>query len=62
MWRPSESGGSVAVKLPAVPVDFAGVHTPCQVSSWKYTASTGGAVGEKVLLAVKLNAGVGLAV
>src|SRR5260370_35474878 len=63
MWMPRESVGSVAVlKLPGVMVAGAGVHGPCQVSTWKYTASTGGAVGENLLLAVKVNEGVGLVV
>src|SRR6266403_2457719 len=62
MWMPRESVGCVVVKLPGVMVAVAGVHGPCQVSTWKCTASTGRAVGENVLLAVKVNEGVGLVV
>ena len=50
------------MKLPGVVVAVAGVHGPCQVSTWKYTASTGGAVGENVLVAVNVNEGFALVV
>src|SRR6266404_3507281 len=62
IWMPRESVGSVVVKLPGVMVAVAGVQGPCQVSTWKYTASTGGAVGENVLLAVNVNEGLALVV
>ena len=62
MCTPGESAGSVPVKLAGVIVAVAGVHTPCHVSTWKYTASGGGAVGENVLLAVNVKVGVVLLV
>lgn len=48
------------LKDPALPL--AATQGPCHESSWKYTFVTGGALGANALLAVKLNAGVEVAV
>src|SRR3954470_19632873 len=55
--RPGWSAAVVALKLPP-PVGVAADHGPCQVSTWKRTPCTAGAVGLKVEDALRLNVGV----
>src|SRR5437879_556585 len=52
--RPALRGGVVALKSPP-PVEVAARHGPCQVSTWKCTPSTAGALGLKVEAALRLN-------
>ena len=58
MWTPGSSADVVALKpFPAVFV--AARHGPCQVSTWNLTPAMAGAVGVKVVLAVRSKVGVG---
>src|SRR5690349_20227851 len=51
MWMPGSGIAIKALKLDVEPV--AGCQRPCQVSSWKYTLCTGGAIGVNELLELK---------